>query len=226
MLIADKNSVKPEDMEEFSYFAHEENVAIGYEVAKILNLPRNRALKAMQSALPDPGAFQIEYIKFNTYTIAWANLFAVNDRESFIEVCLKLFKHLPTYQKVVLLNNRHDRPTRVELFAEMARNLQFERVVTLGAYESAVNQVFSHSPQTVVNLGESTTFKNASATELIAQIVNGIKSNKVLFIGAVNIHTEQAERILHFFEEQLSLEKHSSAGVAKVQSQEFTKANV
>ena len=205
MLVADKNSVKPEDMEGFCHFAHEENVAIGYAVAKILNLPRHRALKAMQSAVADPGAFNIEYIWFNDCTIAWANLFAINDRESFIEVCLKLFKQLPNYKKVILLNNRHDRPTRVELFAGMAQDLQFERVITLGAYESAVNQVFSREPDKVVNLGSSTEFKNASATELLNQIITGINTNKVLLIGAVNIHTEQAEKLLHLFEEQLNL---------------------
>ncbi|MEW5859073.1 MAG: poly-gamma-glutamate synthase PgsB [Cyanobacteriota bacterium] len=207
MLIADKHSVKPEDMEGFSHFAHEENVAIGYEIAKILKLPRDRALKAMKAAVADPGAFNIEYIKFNNCTVAWANLFAVNDRESFIEVCLKLFKQLPSYKKVVLLNNRSDRPTRVELFAGMAQDLEFERVVTFGAYESAVNQVFSLNPSRVLNLGHSTKFKSASATELLNQIVSGIDGSKVLLIGAVNIHTDQAEKLLHFFEEQLKAEK-------------------
>ncbi|MBD1945062.1 poly-gamma-glutamate synthase PgsB [Coleofasciculus sp. FACHB-712] len=206
MLIADKHSVKPEDMEGFSHFAHEENVAIGYEIAKILKLPRDRALKAMKAAVADPGAFNIEYIKFDNCTVAWANLFAVNDRESFIEVCLKLFKQLPSYKKVVLLNNRPDRPTRVELFAGMARDLEFERVVTFGAYESAVNQVFSLDPARVINLGHSTKFKSASATELLNQIVSGIDGGKVLLIGAVNIHTDQAEKLLHFFEEQLKAE--------------------
>ena len=226
MLVADKNSVNPTDMEGFSHFAHEENVAIGYKVAKLLNLPRDRALKAMQSAVADPGAFNIEYIKFNSYTLAWANLFAVNDRESFIEVCLKLFKQLPSYKKVVLLNNRHDRPTRVELFAGMARDLQFDRVITLGAYESVVNQVFSIASGRVVNLGDSTKFKNTSATELLNEIVAGIKENKVLLIGAVNIHTEQAEKLLHFFEEELRLEKASKEEPSKLYPKKAEKANV
>lgn len=204
MIVADKHTVKPEDMECFSHFAHEENVAIGYEIAKILKLPRDRALKAMQSAPPDPGAFNIEYINFNGSTIAWANLFAVNDRESFIEVCLKLFKQLPSYEKAVLLNNRHDRPTRVELFADMSRDLQFERVITLGDYEAVVNKVFSADPARILNLGYSTKFKNASAMDILEQIVSGINGSKVLLIGAVNIHTTQAEKLLHFFEEQLN----------------------
>ena len=210
-------------MEGFSHFAHEENVAIGYAVAKILNLPRDRALKAMQSAVADPGAFNIEHITFNDCTIAWANLFAINDRESFIEVCIQLFKQLPNYKKIILLNNRHDRPTRVELFAGMAQDLQFDRVVTLGAYESAVNQVFSLEPNKVVNLGLSTEFKKASATELLNQIITGINANKVLLIGAVNIHTEQAEKLLHLFEEQLTLNKALKEEASKLHTNEVEK---
>jgi gamma-polyglutamate synthase len=206
MLIAHKSAVKPQEMEGFTHFAHEENVAIGYEIAKILKLPRHKALEAMQSAVADPGAFNIEYIKFNNFTIAWANLFAVNDRESFIEICLKLFKQLASYQKLVLLNNRHDRPTRVELFAGMALDLQFDRVITLGDYESAVGKVFSLKQDRIIHLGNSTKFKNAPATELLAQIVSGIDENKILLVGAVNIHTIQAEKLLHFFEEELKVE--------------------
>jgi gamma-polyglutamate synthase len=160
----------------------------------------------MQSAVADPGAFNIEYIKFNNFTIAWANLFAVNDRESFIEICLKLFKQLASYQRIVLLNNRHDRPTRVELFAGMALDLQFDRVITLGDYESAVGKVFSLNQDKIIHLGNSTKFKNVPATELLAQIVSGIDENKILLVGAVNIHTIQAEKLLHFLEEQLNAE--------------------
>lgn len=226
VLVADKHTVKSEDMEGFSHFAHEENVAIGYEIAKILKVPKDRALKAMQSAPADPGAFNIEYIKFNHCTLAWGNLFAINDRESFIEVCLKLFKQLPSYQKVVLLNNRHDRSTRVELFAGMARDLEFDRVVTLGDYEAAVNKVFLSAQSKVLNLGYSTQFKNASSEEILEQIVNGIDSTKVLLIGAVNIHTTQAEKLLHFFEEQLSQGKELQPDLPSPNTTPVEKVNV
>ncbi|MGK7873664.1 MAG: poly-gamma-glutamate synthase PgsB [Xenococcaceae cyanobacterium] len=204
LIVADKNKVPPEDLENFSHFAHEENIAIGYEIAKLLNLPKERALKAMQAAPADPGAFTIEYIKFQECTIAWGNLFAINDRESFIEVCLKLFKQLPNYTKVVLLNNRYDRPTRVELFADLAQDLEFERVVTLGDYENEVKKEFADSREKLIQLGNSTKFKNASGKEILEQIVTQTKAKKILLIGAVNIHTQQAEQLLHFFTEQIN----------------------
>jgi hypothetical protein len=108
----------------------------------------------------------------------------------------------------------------------MARDLQFDRVITLGAYESVVNQVLSIASGRVVNLGDSTKFKNASPTELLNEIIAGINGNKVLLIGAVNIHTEQAEKLLHFFEEELRLEKASREEPSKLYPKKAEKANV
>jgi poly-gamma-glutamate synthase PgsB/CapB len=202
VIVANANQVASKDLEGFTHFAHEENIAIGYEIAKLLKLPKERALAAMQSAVADPGAFEIEYFEFEGRVIAWANLFAINDRESFISVSLKLFQQLSSYERVVILNNRPDRPERVELFALLAQQLAFNHVVTFGAYEAKVKQLFANQSDQILNLGVSSKFKGASAEQLLRQICQRAASNKILLIGAVNIHTEQAEKILHFFEEE------------------------
>ena len=202
MILAHKDLVDPKDLEGFNHFVIEDNIAIGYRIAEILKIPREKALKAMQDAPADPGAFVIQTLQFSQYQIAWGNLFAVNDRESFIDISQKLFKQHPDYYPVVILNNRLDRPSRVELFAKIVRDLEFARIITFGDYELGVNEVFASTPEKVVNLGNSTKFKNASAKELLKQIVSGIEAKKILLIGTVNIHTLQAEKLLHFFEEQ------------------------
>ncbi len=201
VIVANHYQVSSQDLEGFTHFAHEENIAIGYEIAKLFKLSKERALRAMQSAPADPGAFQIEYLQFQERTIAWANLFAVNDRESFISVCLKLFQQLANYSKVAILNNRFDRPERVELFVGLVKELEFHKVVTLGAYEEEVRQFFPSGTEQLLQLGFSTSFKNASAEQILSQIVSKTDEQKILIIGAVNIHTEQAEKLLHFFEE-------------------------
>jgi len=206
MRIASKQIVDVADLEGFSHFAIEHNIAIGYEVAKLLKLPKDRALKAMQSAVADPGASSVQFVQFQQYQIAWVNFFAVNDRESFVELSQKLFKQHPEDQKIVILNNRHDRPTRVELFANLANDLNFNLVVTFGDYEQVVNKVFSHEPTRVLNLGNSSKFKNASAVDLLTQIVSKANSEKILLIGTVNIHTPQAKTMLHYFEGQPDME--------------------
>jgi gamma-polyglutamate synthase len=205
LILAQKKLVSNQDLEGFNHFVIEENVAIGYCIASLLKIPKEKALLAMQNAPAEPGAFTLQYLHFSKYKIAWANLFAVNDRESFIELSLKLFKQCPDYSKVVILNNRADRPTRVEIFALESLNLGFERVITFGDYELQVNQVFVSNPHLVVNLGNSTNFKHSQAPEILSQIVAGINSEKILLIGTVNIHTNQAEKLLHFFQEQLHL---------------------
>ncbi len=201
VLVADRQTISPEEVAGFSHFAIEDNVAIGYEIAKILKLPKEKALKAMQQAVADPGAFSVQFIDFAQTKIAWANLFAVNDRESFVDLCHKLFKQYNDYETVVILNNRHDRPTRVELFANLAAELEFDRIVTFGDYEQVVNKTLSKIIDKVMNLGNSSAFKEASAQDIIKQIISQAKLEKILLIGTVNIHTAQAERILHFFEE-------------------------
>lgn len=202
IIVANRNAVNVQDLAGFSHFAIEENVAIGLEIARLFKVPRDKAIKAMQQAVSDPGAFSIEFMSFHQTKLAWANLFAVNDRESFVDLCQRLFKLYPDHRRIVILNNRHDRPTRVELFATLAQDLQFERIVTFGDYESVVNKMFVDPSKRVVNLGNSSRFKDASANEMLLQILSGMDNSKVLLIGTVNIHTLQAEKLLHLFEEQ------------------------
>jgi poly-gamma-glutamate synthase PgsB/CapB len=203
LLVADGNNVDLNDLVGFSHFVIEDNIAIGYKIAEILGVPAKKALKAMQLAIADPGTFGIEVIQFNHYQIAWANLFAVNDRESFIYLCKRLFQQYSDYQKIVILNNRYDRPNRVKLFAEIARDLDFYSVVTFGDYETEVNQIFSFDLSRVINLGNSTKFKDTSGEALLQQIVTHVdKSEKILLVGTVNIHTHQAKKLLDFFKIQ------------------------
>lgn len=202
VIVANAKEVAAEELEGFTHFAHEENIAIGYEIAKLLNVPKAKALAAMQSAPADPGSFEIELFEFEGKVIAWANLFAVNDRESFISVCQKLFQQFSRYERAVLLNNRFDRPERVELFAWLAQQLAFNKVITFGTYEAQVKPIFGTNSDHLLHLGDSSKFKEASGEELLRQICTKADSNQILLIGAVNIHTEQAEKLLHFFEQE------------------------
>ncbi len=206
LLTAHANLVQPEEMQGFDHFAIAENIAIALQVATCLKVPRSTALRAIQTALPDPGAFSMQQMQVTNAQVAWANLFAVNDRESFIFICQRLFEQYPHHRKVVILNNRLDRPTRVELFATIAKELKFDRIVTFGDYENGVNAVFSDEERCdlIVNLGNSTAYKQASAPELLNKITAGMTDQPILLIGTVNIHTQQAETLLHFFDEYLA----------------------
>lgn len=199
LLIADSSTVFADELASFNHFAIEANVAIGFVVADLLGLSRDMALRAMQAAEPDPGAFLLQHIKQRSQTIVWANLFAVNDRESFVDLCERLFLQHPNHERVVILNNRHDRPTRVRLFAELAIELGFELAVTFGDYETEVNEVLSPQQIKLLNLGNTTQQCNANGEQLLSEILMATGGQQpVLLIGTVNIHTVQAERLLEY----------------------------
>ncbi|NET14337.1 MAG: poly-gamma-glutamate synthase PgsB, partial [Okeania sp. SIO1H6] len=193
------SEVKARDLKGFSAVAIEENVAIALEVAKLLKVPRKRALRAMWQTLDDESALKLESINWQNSSIVWANLFAVNDRESFKLLCDRIFAQYPQHTKVVLLNNRSDRLPRVPLFAELAQSLNFERVVTLGSCETEVQKLFATQPERLLLLGDSTPFKDTPATNILNQITQAIQNQNILLVGAVNIHTPKAQELLSLF---------------------------
>jgi poly-gamma-glutamate synthase PgsB/CapB len=204
LIVAENNLVSDDDLIGFSHFAIEANVAIGFCVADLIGLNRERALGAMQNAANDPGAFRIERLNHRDHEVVWANLFAVNDRESFINLCGILFKQYPTHKKVVVLNNRLDRPARVRLFTEISIDLGFDQIVTFGDYEAEVSAVAAKQHDIIQNLGNSTAYSEADGGALLDQILGpNSKSSNILLIGTVNIHTRQAENLMHFIEHEL-----------------------
>ena len=197
LLLADAAAVHSSSLAGFNHFAIEANVSIGLLVADQLGMNREEALQAMQTAEPDPGAFRLQQLHWQGRRISWANLFAVNDRESFLELCRRLFALYPQHQRVVILNNRHDRQTRVTLFTELAVQLEFELVVSFGDFEAQVNKVLEQYQRQGLNLGNSSPHRQASGGELLDQILKNTRPHQpLLLIGTVNIHTAQAARLL------------------------------
>lgn len=107
MRIADKHMAK------FKHFEYKSNVAIAIKVGQLVGIDRTTALIGAQKALPDPGAFKLKKVHRKNTTLHWANLFAINDRESFVLTVQSLHEKVGSKtQKAVILNNRHDRPER------------------------------------------------------------------------------------------------------------------
>lgn len=205
LLIADPAIVNSSHLTGFNHFAIEANVAIGYLVADQLGLDRAEALEAMQAAQPDPGSFRLQQLQRDGRCITWANLFAVNDRESFVQLCEHLFQCHPHHQRVVILNNRFDRQARVELFCELAIQLAFDLVVSFGDFEAEVNNVLVRHNKRSLNLGNSSRFRDDSGEQLLAQILQATTQSKpLLLIGTVNIHTVQAEKLMQVMDDASS----------------------
>ena len=90
------------------------------------------------------------------------------------------------------------RPCR---FADVAvRDLEFDRLVTFGAYEDLVTSILlrnEYPKDHIINLGEQ---RNPTIDQIITEAVGNMPKRDVLLVGFVNIHTHQAEMMLEYFE--------------------------
>ncbi len=202
LIVAEPSTVTPDDMRGFSYIEFEENVSLGLEVARRLDIPRDVAMRGMWSAEPDPGVLRIENTVVDDVRVTWANMFAVNDRESTIAV-MKRVERLaePQTCTIAILNNRLDRQARALQFADIAaRDLTLDRVVTFGAYERVVTErlLANGMPSAkIINLGDE---RDPTWSEIVQEMILDQGTDHVLIAGMVNIHTHQAEQLMEFFE--------------------------
>jgi poly-gamma-glutamate synthase PgsB/CapB len=135
LIVSDPDRVTDEEVEAFDYIAFKENITIALTIADIVGIPRDVAMRGMIEAAPDPGVLRMKELRIGEKRVTWANLFAVNDRESMIAAMEKLGPYRTEETIVVgILNNRSDRERRAIQFADVAVNdLDFDRLVTFGA---------------------------------------------------------------------------------------------
>ncbi len=200
-------------MAKFDHFEYKSNVAIAIKVAQLVGVSRSKAIAGMHKALPDPGSFKLKQIKQKQATIHWANLFAINDRESFVLTVNSLHEKVgKKAKKAVILNNRHDRPERVAQFVDISiRQIEADYIFTFGDYEAQVSQELKKFPNAkvqVVRLGNSTEYKNADGKRLMDTIAETFDGNESILFGAVNIHTPQAQALLSVLETEKTSHAH------------------
>jgi poly-gamma-glutamate synthase PgsB/CapB len=204
VIIADPNAVTDEDIARFDYIAFKDNVAIGLVLARMLDIPRDVAMKGMVEAAPDPGVLRMKELDILGKHVTWANLFAVNDRESMMVAFDKLRDFVtPDTTIVGILNNRSDRELRAIQFADIAvRDLSFDRLVTFGAFEGLVTDRLvenGYRLDHILNLGDD---NSPSVDRIVQRMIGDIPTGHVLVVGFVNIHTHQAEEMLEYFEHE------------------------
>jgi len=199
LFVASPDKVRDQDVSRFGHVAHKDNIAIGLLVARLFRIPAAQAMASMVAAPADPGAFQVQSFAQNGKQVKWANLFAVNDKESFASIAGDLVQSYPDHYKIILLNNRHDRPSRVELFSKLAQDeLQADAIVALGDYEDQVMRAVQPGTTKVALFGNASRYAKSSGQELIDAITNLADQKRILLIGTVNIHTRQSEQILSY----------------------------
>jgi poly-gamma-glutamate synthase PgsB/CapB len=200
LIHANPDSVADEDMQGFDYLQFKENVATGLAVARLLGIPRRAAIQGMWKSVPDVGVVRLHTYDIGERRILWVPLFAANDRESVIATFQNLQAQFPPGATVIgLLNNRHDRGRRAELFAHMVPDDLapfLDEVVTLGAYEETVTRTMidrGFPADRIHALGDTV---RPSLDEMLDTIAGLVKGPTGVLVGMVNIHTEQAEMLM------------------------------
>jgi len=118
-------AISYEQLTGFSYFEHAENVALALKVLSTLGIDRNKALRSMQKAVPDPGALSLHRLHFYGRELMFVNAFAANDPESTERIWREARERNGDYSRVVaVFNLRADRPLRT---AQLAKQTAFWR---------------------------------------------------------------------------------------------------
>ncbi len=203
LCLAYEDSVTDEEMAKFRHFEYKANVAVAIGVAELCGVDRQTALAGMHQAQPDPGAFILKTFRGSDKQMHWANLFAINDRESFVMTANTLTKKVDQNAKmVVILNNRQDRPERVSQFVDIAVNsVGADYIVTFGDYEKQVEKEVRRMadpdhPACVIHMGNESKYKDMEGVDLLVELANKIEEPEFMVLGAVNIHTKQSQSLL------------------------------
>jgi poly-gamma-glutamate synthase PgsB/CapB len=160
MHISDSSSVSDEEMSQFSYIEHKENVALALAVCEQVGVDRNTALKGMYKAIPDAGALNRYKVETYNKTINFYNAFAANDPQSTLMIWKKLKEEAGLDgTKIILLNTRHDRMDRARQLAEM------------------VGKEIHNDADYLVLIGQSTEVVESMSTSY------GFEKNKIVNVG-------------------------------------------
>jgi len=203
LIIADPMRVTDQEIAQFDYLSFKENIAIGLAVANLLGIDREIAIRGMIKSKGDVGVVRLQHVTLQGKPVIWANLFAVNDRESMMISMDMLDPYCDDNTvKIGILNNRYDRERRAEQFGDVAvKDLKFDWLITFGAYEELVTRKLlgnGFPRERIVNLGFSV---NPPVEQILASIAEMLPEGyQALLVGFVNIHTPQAEMIMEYFE--------------------------
>ena len=115
-----------------------ENVALALAVCQHLGVARETALQGMAHYRPDPGAFRVERSvgKFGKQLV-FLNAMAANDPASATKILDRAQAQglMTSGRRMLLINNRYDRPARLRQFADFAAQHEghFDGFIAAGA---------------------------------------------------------------------------------------------
>lgn len=178
-------SISPDELNQFSYVEHPENVALALQVCLELGVDRETALRGMQQAIPDPGAMTALELRLPGRRIRFVNGFAANDPES-TEQNWKLASGQMEFAdtRVAVVNCRADRPDRsLQLAGMCARRSDVDRCIVIGTGTSIFAR---HAAALGICWSRLHVLDSAGADEVVREILS-IRGSACFVMGVGNI---------------------------------------
>ena len=213
----DSAKVTEEELSQFSYLEHAENVALALRVCESIGVEREEALRGMWAATPDPGAMKVHTTDVQAMPLFdsvqptepsvfhFVNGFAANDPESTQQLWETAFNRFPdSDRRVMVMNCREDRPDRSEIMgAAIGKWSAADQVVVIGTGTELFIKAAKKSgvdPSRIVCLG------NVESPEEVAEAIacdDALCESGVMVMGIGNVKNG-GFALDNFFEEHSS----------------------
>ncbi|MBT3692685.1 MAG: poly-gamma-glutamate synthase PgsB, partial [Candidatus Marinimicrobia bacterium] len=160
--LSDESTVSDQELKQFSYLEHPQNVAVALDVCKKAGVEREIALAGMQKVQPDLGALVVWELNFNGKKISFVNGMAANDPVSTLQIWKFIIDRYPAEGGTcVLLNSREDRPVRTRQMIELTlEEIKPDTFIVRGnKVDSVLHRLHHHSPKTkfqAIDLSQTT----------------------------------------------------------------------
>ena len=180
-------SLTPESEAGLATIDFADNVSLALAVCGHLGVPRGVSLEAMKTYRKDPGAFSVKTsVGANGHTLVFLNALAANDPSS-AESILDMVERqglMSSGEKILLVNNRYDRPARMQQFIDFAvkHEKRFDRFVVAGSCRSLVRRVLLKkriAAERIVRLGAFSELAALEGDAVVFAVGNIVGSGQI-----------------------------------------------
>jgi len=185
-----------ETMAAFSYTEHAENAALALRVCTDLGVERDRALRGIVRAAPDPGAMTEHRLDFFGRRIVFINGFAANDPVSTEKLwALARQRHGSVQKRIAVFNCREDRPDRsLGLAKALARWPAADHVVLMGTGTYLFAQAATGAGLDAAAL----VFTEGLSVDAVFERIVGLVGPSALVMGMGNAGAQGLELAVYF----------------------------
>lgn len=192
----DVASVSWDELEQFPYIEHPDNVALALRVCGDLGVDRSTALLGMWQAAPDPGVMTVSPTGRARDASVFINGFAANDPDSTGRIWeLVLQRYGQQRQRVAIINCRADRADRSRQLAEAC--CEWSPADNYFAIGSATQVFRNRALATGMDARRLTCLEQAPC-EAIVRAMGGLSKRGALLMGMGNIAGPGMDLVQHF----------------------------